>query len=58
LVEARYKSIFLFDQDIADHIEDVLEKAKEIMSIHIDLNSEERLPIGQKRSQSARRLEL
>ena len=56
LVEARYKSIFLFDQDIADHLEDVLDKSKKIRMIHIDLNGEDRLPIGQKRSQLAQRL--
>ncbi|MEM1309130.1 MAG: hypothetical protein AAGF98_06450 [Cyanobacteria bacterium P01_H01_bin.153] len=57
LVEARYKSIFLFDQDIADYIEDVLKKSKEIRMIYIDLNGEDRLPIGQKRNQLVRRKE-
>ncbi|MEM9818681.1 MAG: hypothetical protein AAF827_20040 [Cyanobacteria bacterium P01_D01_bin.6] len=50
LAEARYKSIFLFDQDIVDHIDDILEKSKEMRIINLKLFGKSPLPVGQERS--------
>ncbi|MFZ4675715.1 MAG: hypothetical protein ACOYM4_08490 [Nodosilinea sp.] len=50
LYEARYRSLFLFDEEIACHIDQVLEKAKEMREIHSKLFGQNSLPQGEERT--------
>ena len=55
LIAARYKSLFLFDDDISDHINDVWNKFCELEKIDLKLFGENSLPVGQERSELAER---
>lgn len=55
LTSARYKSLFLFDQDIVDYVNNTVEKAKEMRFIHLKIYGKKSLPIGQERNRLAHR---
>ena len=51
LNQARYKSLFLFGDDINKHIEEVAEKGREMLKIHQKLYGAKALPVGEYRSE-------
>jgi hypothetical protein len=55
LHEARYKSLFLFGEDIIEHTDEILKKAKEMRQIHPKLFGQNSLPMGEERTQLAYR---
>jgi hypothetical protein len=55
LYEARYKSLFLFGEDIIEHIDKILERAKEMREIHLKLSGQNPLPVGEERTRLAYR---
>ena len=59
LEEARYKSIFLFGDDIKEHINEVHNKAIELyrLSNKISINGTRSLPIGEERNQETDKIE-
>ena len=55
LIGTRHKAGFLFDQDIVDHMEKVLDVAKELRLIKVNLYGKKALPVGQERDKLAQR---
>jgi hypothetical protein len=55
LAEARYKSLFLFDDDITRFIDQVWDKAREMQRIRLDLFGQNPIPVGEERTRLARR---
>ncbi|WP_434686490.1 hypothetical protein [Pseudanabaena minima] len=56
LGEARYKSRFLFGDDITKHIDEVLDKALKIQELDFKLKDSHSLPIGEERKRVAEEL--
>lgn len=50
LAEARYKSLFIFGDDISAYINEVWDKAREIRQLQLQLNGPDSLPIGEARN--------
>ena len=50
LAEARYKSLFLFGDEITEHINEVFYKAIEMRRLNLKLYGVERLPVGEERN--------
>jgi len=51
LAEARYKSLFLFGNEITEHINEVWDKAFEMRRIELKLHGSKALPVGEERAQ-------
>jgi len=51
LAEARYKSLFLFGNEITEHINEVWDKAIEMRRLDLKLYGPKALPVGEERNQ-------